>query len=56
MKHKRQISILLAVALILGCTGWTPATAQQIRKDNTAPSAPEAMNMESLVEDTQILD
>jgi len=56
MKHKSQISILLAVALILGCTGWTPATAQQIRKDNTAPSAPEAMNMESLVEDTQILD
>ena len=34
MKYKRQISVLLAIALILGCTGWVPTAAQQNQAGN----------------------
>ena len=56
MKYKSQISILLVIALIMGCMGWAPATAQQVQEENAAPSVAETSQKESLTEDSKILD
>ena len=56
MKYKSQISILLVIALIMGCMGWAPATAQQVQEENVAPSVAETSQKESLTEDSKILD
>lgn len=56
MKFKRQISILLAFVLTLGCFGFSPASAQQAQTDAVTNSSPSPVQTDDLTKDSKILD
>ena len=56
MKMKQFVSAFLAVAMILGCLGWGPASAQQAQTDATQNNALSSAQPDDLTKDSQILD
>ena len=56
MKMKQFVSAFLAVAMILGCLGWGPASAQQTQTDATQNNVLSSAQTDDLTKDSQILD